>query len=170
MWPGLWNLLWAFKKVSPFLTRPHFAETWLKQNFYRTPNHYSNVSTFSKPHAASIKIELKNLRFFANHGWHDEEAVLGNEFEVTLTATFPAKERINSIDDTVDYTKIYTLVKTVFLQREKLLETVAQNIAAAIEKEFTQMGQLQITITKLNPVIASFIGTVGITYTKDFTA
>lgn len=118
---------------------------------------------------ATITIELKNLRFFANHGWHDEEAVLGNEFEVTLFASFPAKEEIHSINDTIDYTKIHELTKAVFSQREKLLETVAQKISAAIESNFSDIQQLQITITKLNPVMASFIGTVGITYTKRFT-
>jgi dihydroneopterin aldolase len=116
----------------------------------------------------TINIELKNLRFFAGHGWHDEEAVLGNEFEVTILAMFPAKEEIRSIDDTVDYTRIYALVKSIFLQREKLLETIAQNMATAIEREFSHIQRLQISITKLTPPIPSFTGTVGITYSKEY--
>lgn len=117
---------------------------------------------------ATITIELKALRFFAAHGWHEEEAVLGNEFEVTFLATFPAKENITSINDTIDYTKIYDLIKKFFLETEPLLETVAQKIAAAVEADFRNIQWLQITITKRNPPVASFIGTVGITYTKDF--
>ena len=116
----------------------------------------------------SITIELKNLRFFANHGWHEEEAILENEFEVTLRAAFPAKKDITSIDDTVDYTKIYALVKTIFSEREKLLETIAQKIITAIESEFPQIQHVQLSIIKLNPLIPQFVGTVGITYSKDF--
>lgn len=118
--------------------------------------------------SATITIELKGLRFYAYHGWHEEEAILGNEFEVSIFATFPSKDAITSITDTVDYTKIHQLAATVFMQREKLLETVAQNISAAIEQEFNDIKQLRITITKLAPPIVSFTGTVGITYTKTF--
>ena len=89
-------------------------------------------------------------------------------FEVDILAAFPAKEEIRYIDDTVDYTKIYELVKAIFMQRQKLLETVAQNIATAIETEFGNLQQLQISITKLTPPISSFVGTVGITYSKEY--
>jgi dihydroneopterin aldolase len=118
--------------------------------------------------SATMTIELKALHFCANHGWHDEEALIGNEFEVTVLATFSAREHIVTIDDTVDYTMIYELVKKIFSQREKLLETVAQNIATAVKTHFPTIRHLQITITKLTPPIVSFIGTVGITYTKKY--
>jgi 7,8-dihydroneopterin aldolase/epimerase/oxygenase len=117
---------------------------------------------------ATITIELKHLRFFAYHGWYDEEAILGNEFEITFLGTFAAKDNIDAIEDTVDYTKIHAHIKTVFMRREKLLETVAQNIIREIEQSFPRVQNIQISITKLNPLIPQFIGTVGITYTKDF--
>ncbi len=117
---------------------------------------------------ATITIELKALRFFANHGWHSEEAVVGTEFDVSISATFLTNGAVTTIDDTVDYTRMYTLTKEIFAKREKLLETVAQNIAAAIEAEFKNLQHLQIAIIKLAPPIASFIGNAGITYTKTF--
>lgn len=116
----------------------------------------------------NITIELKNLRFFAYHGWHEEEAILANEFEVALLATFPAKDTIETIEDTIDYTKVYELAKQVFNDREKLLETVAEKIVKRIEKSFPQIQHVQLTITKLNPLLEQFTGTVGITYAKDF--
>lgn len=117
---------------------------------------------------ATVTIELKSLRFFANHGWHDEEAILGNAFEVSFFGTFTAKDAIESIEDTVDYSKVYELIKSVFAEREKLLEAVAQKIANKIEETFSQIQGIQLTITKLNPLIPAFMGTVGITYAKDF--
>ena len=118
--------------------------------------------------AATMTIELKNLRFFAHHGWHDGEARTGNEFEVQLLATFPAIEHITSLFDTIDYTEVYELTKTIFLEPEKLLETVAQKITHALETKYRNLQRIHLTITKLNPPIASFTGTVGITYIKDF--
>jgi 7,8-dihydroneopterin aldolase/epimerase/oxygenase len=115
----------------------------------------------------TITIELRNLRFFAHHGWHDEEAILGNEFDVTFLGTFPAKDPIESIYDTIDYAKIYDHIQTGFMQREKLLEMVAQNIIWEIEQSFPHLQTIQLSITKLNPMIPQFTGTVGITYTKD---
>ena len=117
---------------------------------------------------ATITIELKGLRFFSHHGWHEEEAVLGNEFEVTLLGTFEIKDKIDSINDTVDYSKVYALLKETFAEREKLLEIVAQKIGDRIEKAFPQIQSIALTITKLNPLIPAFTGTVGITYTKNF--
>jgi 7,8-dihydroneopterin aldolase/epimerase/oxygenase len=117
---------------------------------------------------STITIELRNLRFFAYHGWYDEEAILGNAFDVTFLGTFPAKDTIETINDTVDYTKIYDHIKTVFMKREKLLETVAQNIIREVEHYFPKVQNIQLTITKLNPLITQFTGTVGITYSKDF--
>ena len=116
----------------------------------------------------AITIELKDLRFFSNHGWYEEEALLGNEFEVTLLAQFPAKEHITSIEETIDYTKIYAVIKMVFSEREKLLETVAQKIIGQLKESFPEIQHIQLTITKLNPLIPQFIGTVGITYRQDF--
>jgi dihydroneopterin aldolase len=117
---------------------------------------------------ATITIELKALRLFGQHGWHDEEALLGNEFEITLLATMPAAENISTLSETVDYTEVYALVKTIFAEREMLLETVAQKIAAALVSEYPEINRLQLTITKLNPLIPAFSGTVGITYTQVF--
>jgi dihydroneopterin aldolase len=111
---------------------------------------------------------LKGLRFFAQHGWHKEEALTGNEFEVNLLATFPAKDNIAPLFDTVDYSELYELVKIIFQEREALLETVAQKIVNAIASEYREVLRLQLNIVKRHPPIATFTGTVGITYIKDF--
>ena len=117
---------------------------------------------------ATMTIELKALRFYAYHGWLEEEAIIGNEFEVSVVGSFTAKDNMASINDTVDYVAVYDLVKTIFHQREKLLETVAQKTAAALHARFPQIEELQINITKLKPPIISFTGTVGITFRKSF--
>jgi dihydroneopterin aldolase len=118
--------------------------------------------------SATMTIELKALRFYAYHGWLEEEAIIGNEFEVSVVGSFAAKDNMATINDTVDYVAVYDLVKTIFMQREKLLETVAQKTVAALHARFPQIEELQISITKLKPPIVSFTGTVGITLRKSF--
>jgi 7,8-dihydroneopterin aldolase/epimerase/oxygenase len=116
-----------------------------------------------------MNIELKGLRFFATHGWHEEEAFTGNEFEVAITASFiPTDAVITAIDQTISYVDIYTIAKEVFAVREKLLETVAMKMAEKIHNSFPQVKKVQISITKLSAPITSFIGSVGISYTKEF--
>lgn len=90
--------------------------------------------------------------------------MLNQEFEVQFSACFPAKMAIRSLEDTVDYAKVHEVIKNTFSEREQLLETVAQKIVANMEAAFPQLQNIQLTITKLNPLIPSFTGTVGITY------
>ena len=87
---------------------------------------------------------------------------------MNLLATFPAKDNIATLFDTVDYSELYELTKAVFQEREALLETVAQKIINAIEAEYREVLRLQLNIVKLQPPIATFTVTVGITYIKDF--
>jgi|SRR5437764_1064968 dihydroneopterin aldolase len=114
-------------------------------------------------------IELKNLRFFADHGMFQEEIKVGNEFEVDITLKCKApKKEITSLDQTVNYVEVYRIIQEEFKTRRSLLETTAMKIAEKIEEQFEELEQLVICIRKLNPPIINFSGSVGITYTKTF--
>lgn len=116
-----------------------------------------------------ITVELTKLRMFAAHGWHKEEAVLGNEFEVNVALTISAPEKtIHSIDETVNYVTVYGIVKEEMDNTKPLLETCAQQIAERLHRQFQQVKSVKVNIKKLQPPIAGFVGTVGITYFKEF--
>lgn len=118
---------------------------------------------------ATITIELKDLYFEATHGWYDEEAVTGTSFKVSVAATFDTTTAvITTLDKTINYAAVYAIVKDIFSQREKLLETVASKIAAAVHEAYPQVKLFEITITKFKAPISNFIGTVGITYSQAF--
>lgn len=115
--------------------------------------------------SAQFTIELKGLRFFAHHGLYEEEAKLGNEFEVDVSIAYKAPETIvSSIDETINYAEVFRIVKDEFSQRKHLLETCAMQIADRLQKQFPQMEKLTISIKKLNPPITNFVGSVGIIY------
>ncbi len=113
-----------------------------------------------------LTIELKNLRFHAYHGLYKEEKVLGAEFELDVTVLhYPNAIPILHIQDTIDYTLIYEIVKKNMQQPAELLETLATRIAYEVFSQFSHVEQVNIYIRKINPPIAAFRGSLGVRYT-----
>jgi len=115
-----------------------------------------------------ITIELHNLRFFAHHGMYDEEKKVANEFDVDLDVSFEATQTIGSINETINYVKLYELVKKHMLQPQRLIETLAMNIPNAIHEQYSQVKRIAITITKKYPPVINFSGNVGVSYVKEY--
>ena len=116
-----------------------------------------------------LTIELSRLRFFSRHGLYAEEVKTGNEFEVSLAASYvPDTIAVNNIEDTVNYVSLYDLVKTAMQEPTPLLETVAMVITEKIHHQFPQVRKTSISIRKLYPPIVQFTGEVGVTYIKEF--
>lgn len=111
-----------------------------------------------------ITVQLKQLKFFAHHGISHEEQLTGNHFEVNIFLGFEPGKKITDINDTIDYTKVYELVKKQMQIATLLLETLAAEIAAVILSEFSQVQHVQIEIEKLNAPIIAFEGRVGVKY------
>lgn len=114
-------------------------------------------------------IELRSLRFFADHGMYQEEMKVGNEFEVDVIMGCKApKKKITSIEQTINYVEVYRIIQENFAVRKFLLETLAMEIAEQLEAQFPELQHISISIRKLNPPITNFSGSVAITYKKDF--
>lgn len=113
-------------------------------------------------------IHLNNCRFYAFHGMHEEETTVGAPFEVSLTADFDAKAPIKSLKETINYVAVFDCVKSHFGQAVPLLETLAQEIIDDIYLLDKRIKKINISITKLNPPIAGFTGTIGVSYCRTF--
>lgn len=114
-----------------------------------------------------ITVELTGLRFFAYHGVHKEEAVLGNEFEVEAFIEQAAPESpITTIEDTINYVAVYDLLKEEMGVRQALLETCVMRMADRIFGQFSHIEKVTITLRKLTPPIEGFVGRVGVCYTR----
>jgi 7,8-dihydroneopterin aldolase/epimerase/oxygenase len=119
--------------------------------------------------AGVITVELTGLRFFAYHGVHEEEAIVGNEFEVDIFIDHNAPEQvIDSLEDTINYAAVYFLIKEEMQVRQLLLETFVMRITERLHQEYPRIERIKITLRKLQPPIVNFIGSVGVTYTKAF--
>lgn len=116
-----------------------------------------------------MTIQLHKLRFYAYHGLYAEEKKTGNEFEVDLSVSYePIAGTVTDISDTVNYARLYELVKTEMQKPRHLLETLVMETAEIIHLSFPQVKKIEIGISKLHVPIAKFTGIAAVTYTKEF--
>lgn len=116
-----------------------------------------------------ITLHLHQLNFFAYHGVHPEEKLLGNEFELNISVSFfSTHSTINHIDETIDYSAIYTIVKAEMLQPRELLETFLSQLAEKIKETYPQITRLVMSLYKLQMPINNFKGRIGVEIEKDY--
>ena len=99
------------------------------------------------------EIILKDMHFFAYHGLLPKEAVVGNDFVVSLTLSVDINRAIETddVNDTVNYADVYQVVKAEMQQRSNLLEHVAGRIAHRLLNDFPTITSVDILVEKLNP-------------------
>ena len=114
------------------------------------------------------QVHLKNFRVTAYHGIHEEEKHAGTDFIINLSVTFPYLEPIHQLDQTLNYVLLSNWVKQEMKMASPLLETVAENISAIIKKNYPQIIEINITITKLSPPVINFQGDLGISLIKKY--
>lgn len=99
-------------------------------------------------------LTLKGLHFHAPHGYHKEERISGNDFEVDLIISGPLRKagETDNISDTVDYQKIEHAVSTVMQGPSvQLIESLAYKIGEKIFSEHIEIATLKVAVRKLNP-------------------
>ncbi len=115
-----------------------------------------------------ITIQLKNLLFFSHHGIHEEEKIQGNTFEINVDITFNETDRIDSLEQTINYSSVYDIIRQRMTVPAELLETLAQDIAHQVHTFDNRILSIAVSIAKKNPPIPGMEGSVGVTYRKDF--
>ena len=113
-----------------------------------------------------MTISLHQLRFHAYHGIYQEEKVLGGSFEVNLHARYtPPQLPVADLNHTVNYAKLYALVKQEMEQPCPILETFVTKLATDILAQFSIVEEVEISIIKLRPPIIAVEGSVGVSFT-----
>lgn len=114
------------------------------------------------------KITLKSLKFFAKHGYYDQERVDGNEFELDVTARGNFKKAIegNRLSKTFNYEIVEEVARDVFSgPEEKLIETLCHKIGEQIFEKAPGIKKLKVSVRKMNPPIQSPAAYAEITMT-----
>ena len=112
-----------------------------------------------------ISIHLQSLEFKTFHGLYDEEKVLGNIFEVNLTVQYqPEILPIVNIEQTINYQNLFEIVERRMNIATELLETLVTFISNDIATAFPFIKHIEISITKKNPPIERFNGSVAVSF------
>ena len=113
-----------------------------------------------------LKIELSAIQFHSFHGVLEEERNTGGNFEVNLIVYFePTSIPVLHIHETIDYIKLYEIVKLHMDKPTPLLETLATVIVQDVFNTFHGIKKVMFAIKKLNPPIPFFNGSVSVEYT-----
>jgi len=116
-----------------------------------------------------ITVQLQDLLFNAFHGIHEEEKILGNQYIVNASVEFlEIDEVIHHIEDTVNYTTIYNIIKKRMSIPTPLLETIVMEIGNEIHHEFPHLKSVSISLQKMHPPIEGMQGSAGVKWHKEF--
>jgi dihydroneopterin aldolase len=115
-----------------------------------------------------LTIQLLELEFFAYHGLYASEKFNGNNFLVDTFISIDANEKIVHIDQTVDYVKVYEIIRDRMQIATPLLETIAQELIYSIYAVDKRIKSIEINIKKLTPPIPDFKGTVAVQIKQSF--
>ena len=101
-------------------------------------------------------LTLSRLRFFARHGALPEEAVRGQDFEVTVHLELPLAEagRTDDLSRTVDYRAVHEVVRAVMEgPPRQLVEALAEAMAAELLRRFPPVEAVEVEVVKLHPPV-----------------
>ena len=94
---------------------------------------------------------------------------MSNEFIVDLEVGFESPVPvITKMNETINYIRLYELVKRYMLQTNDLIESLAMKISDDIHQLYPQVKKISISITKKYPPVINFSGNVAVSYEKEY--
>ncbi len=112
-----------------------------------------------------FKIQLSGVKFYAYHGVHEEEKIIGGDYEVNVSVLYhPKAIPVRNVEEVIDYTSIYKIIKAKMDIPTPLLETLAIEISEDIFSAFLEAEEVIVEIKKINPPIAGLQGSVSVAY------
>ncbi|HLS66796.1 MAG TPA: dihydroneopterin aldolase [Pseudogracilibacillus sp.] len=102
------------------------------------------------------KIIVKKMEFYGYHGLFPEEKKLGQRFFVDVHLFVPLKQAglSDKMEDSIDYSEVYTIVKRIVEGESKnLIEAVAEEIAKTLLQTFSSLHACKVKVTKPDPPI-----------------
>ncbi|MBY0425614.1 MAG: dihydroneopterin aldolase [Cytophagales bacterium] len=110
-------------------------------------------------------ILLEGLEFFAYHGVSEAERQTGNKYivDIKIISDFEQAAASDSIRNTIDYQKLYLLVKAEIEKPTKLLETIAKRVSDKVHENF-KVNAVEVSVSKLNPPIGGICTRAKVIY------
>jgi 7,8-dihydroneopterin aldolase/epimerase/oxygenase len=116
-----------------------------------------------------VSVEIRNLILHAYHGVYEDEHKTGSAYEVNLEVKFDDEgSEFESLEDTINYEDLLSIVKQRMMVRNSLLEKVADGIIRKIKHQCPRAREIRLSIYKLQPPVENFQGKLGVTMHKRF--
>ncbi|MCM3588544.1 dihydroneopterin aldolase [Mesobacillus maritimus] len=115
------------------------------------------------------KIQLNKMEFYGYHGVFPEETKLGQRFAVDLTVELDLSiaGKSDRLEDSINYAELYKLCKEVVEGEPfKLVEAVAENIAAKALERFNMIALCHVKVIKPDPPIPGHYHSVAVEITR----
>lgn len=109
------------------------------------------------------------MMFYGYHGVFSEENKLGQRFiaDVILETDLRAAGQNDDLDQTVNYAEVYETTKRIIEgPPKKLVETLAEELAADLLAQFSQVEACHVKIIKPDPPIPGHYQSVAIEITR----
>ena len=109
-------------------------------------------------------IRVKNIECYSYHGCMEEEAKIGQNYQVNVQIDVDFSEAANNDDltKTIDYCDINRIVEEEMAIRSKLIEHVGQRILNRFKGTFSTMESATVEIIKINPPIDGNVDSVSV--------
>ena len=110
-------------------------------------------------------IKLHNAVFYAYHGALTDEQTLGGKFEVDveLHCDLSAAKQTDDLDKTVNYEKVYSLMKKIVTEKKYyLIEALAHALGTGIISNFHQVQKTIVRVRKLGAPIHGVVDSVEV--------
>lgn len=113
-------------------------------------------------------IQIEGMEFYAYHGCFREEQIVGSKFLIDISIQTECGKAVqtDSIKDTLNYQKVYELIKSEMGIKSHLLEHVAGRILDSLYKNFNEIKSATLKISKVNPPVGGQVNKVSVTLSR----
>ncbi|MEO0042016.1 MAG: hypothetical protein RL329_1464 [Bacteroidota bacterium] len=107
-------------------------------------------------------IALQGMQFYAYHGVHPEEQIIGTNYKVDVEIETDGKDSnaaaaSDNISKTINYETIYEIVAIEMRKPNKLLESIAYKIIVGCKRQFSKIKSVKVRIYKQNPPLGGLV-------------
>lgn len=114
-------------------------------------------------------VRLNNMQFRGHHGCLESERRDGNWFRVDFAYDYDMRKaiRTDDLNDAIDYSAIYEIIKQEMAVPANLLEHLAGRILDVLTDRFPRIERAELTVTKFNPPLDGKVESTSVTVTYE---
>src|SRR4051812_16888180 len=100
-------------------------------------------------------VSLEGLSFYAFHGVHPVERLVGGEYivDIAMTLDYPKNGFKDDLNNTINYEEVYAAIAAIMKHPGNLIETIAEEIISTIFSTQPLAISIAVTVSKMQPAI-----------------